>query len=49
MSGLSFSDNFGLIILVDIQHLYENDKRILCVSNWVYILLKKSFPTALFY
>ena len=43
MFGLSqiFSDKSNLIILVDIQRLYENGKCILCVSNGVYVFLKK--------
>ena len=40
MFGLSqsLSNNSNLIILVDIQHLHENDKWILCVSNGFFFL-----------
>ena len=41
-----FSDNSNLVILVDIQRLHENGKWILCVSNGVYILLKRCFLAA---
>ena len=49
MFGLSqsFSDNSNLIILVDIQRFHENGNWILCVSNGVYILFKRSFLAAL--
>ena len=48
MFGLSqnFSDNSILIILVDVQHSHENGKLILCVSNGVYVLFKRSFLAA---
>ena len=36
----SFSDYSNLIIFVNIQHLYENSKWILCVSNRVNIVFK---------
>ena len=42
----SFSDNSNQTNLVDNQRLHENSKLILCVSNRVYILFKRSFLTA---
>ena len=42
----SFSDYSNLIILVNIQHLYEDSKWILCVSNRVNILFKQIFLPA---
>ena len=42
----SFSDNSNLTNLVDNQRLHEKGKLILCVSNGVYILFKRSFLAA---
>ena len=42
----SFSDNSNLTNLVENQRLHENGKLIVCVSNGVYILFKRSFLAA---
>ena len=41
ISSRSFFNNSNLIIIVDVQHLHENDKLISCVSNEIYTLSKK--------
>ena len=39
-TGQVFSDNYNLTYLVDVQHLYENNKGIKCVSDRVILCLK---------